>query len=40
MNTPFDGELKLDQVSLSAAEKFLNSQGLQGIDGLITGMRP
>jgi AsmA protein len=37
MNTPFDGELKLDQVSLSAAEKFLNSQGLQGIDGLLTG---
>ena len=37
MNTPFDGELKLDQVSLSAAEKFLNSQGLQGIDGLLSG---
>ena len=32
MNTPFDGQLKLDQVSLSAAQKFLNSQGLQGID--------
>src|SRR5579864_5324773 len=37
MNTPFDGELKLDQVSLSAAQKFLNSQGLQGIDGLLSG---
>jgi AsmA protein len=37
MNTPFNGELKLDQVSLSAAEKFLNSQGLQGIDGLLSG---
>ena len=37
MNTPFDGQLKLDQVSLSAAQKFLNSQGLQGIDALITG---
>jgi AsmA protein len=37
LNTSFDGELKLDQVSLSAAEKFLNSQGLQGIDGLLSG---
>jgi len=37
MNTPFDGTLKLDQVSLSAAQKFLNSQGLEGIDGLISG---
>ncbi len=37
MNTPFDGLLKLDQVSLSAAQKFLNSQGLQGIDALISG---
>ena len=37
MNTPFNGELKLDQVSLSAAQKFLNSQGLQGIDGLLSG---
>jgi hypothetical protein len=37
MNTPFDGQLKLDQVSLSAAQKFLNAQGLQGVDGLISG---
>jgi len=37
LNTPFDGTLKLDQVSVSAAQKFLNSQALAGIDGLVTG---
>ncbi|HEY2496388.1 MAG TPA: AsmA family protein [Candidatus Angelobacter sp.] len=37
LNTPFDGTLKLDQVSTSAAQKFLNSQALNGIDAVITG---
>ena len=37
LNTPFDGTLKLDQVSLSAAQKFLNSQALNGIDASISG---
>jgi AsmA protein len=27
VNTPFDGTLKLDQVSISSAQKFLNSRG-------------
>jgi AsmA protein len=37
MNTPFAGDLKLDQVSLSAAQKFLNSQSLNGMDSSISG---
>jgi AsmA protein len=37
LNTPFDGTLKLDQVSVSAAQKFLNSQALSGTDALVTG---
>jgi AsmA protein len=37
LNTPFDGTLKLDQVSLAAAQKFLNSQALSGTDALVTG---
>jgi AsmA protein len=37
LNTPFDGKLSLDQVSVAAAQKFLNSQALSGIDALITG---
>lgn len=37
VNTPFDGTLRLDQVSTGAAEKFLNSQSLNGIDAVITG---
>ena len=37
LNTPFDGNLKLDQVSVSAAQKFLNSQAMSGMDGLVTG---
>ena len=37
LNTPFDGSLKLDQVSVAAAQKFLNSQALSGINALITG---
>lgn len=37
INTPFDGTLKLDQVSTAAAEKFLNSQSLNGIDAVVSG---
>jgi AsmA protein len=37
LNTPFDGNLRLEQVSTAAAQKFLNSQALQGIDAVITG---
>ena len=37
LNTPFDGKLSLDQVSVAAAQKFLNSQALSGIDALVTG---
>lgn len=37
LNTPFDGTLKLEQVSTAAAQKFLNSQSLNGIDAVLTG---
>jgi uncharacterized protein involved in outer membrane biogenesis len=37
LNTPFDGNLRLEQVSTAAAQKFLNSQALKGIDAVITG---
>ncbi|HET9837353.1 MAG TPA: AsmA family protein, partial [Candidatus Angelobacter sp.] len=37
LNTPFAGTLKLDQVSTGAAQKFLNSQALNGIDAVISG---
>jgi AsmA protein len=37
LNTPFDGTLRLDQVSTGAVQKFLNSQSLNGIDAVITG---
>jgi AsmA protein len=37
LNTPFDGSLRLDQVSSGAAQKFLNLQSLNGIDAVITG---
>lgn len=37
LNTPFDGNLRLEQVSTGAAQKFLNSQSLNGIDAVITG---
>ena len=36
-NTPFQGTVKLDQVSLSAAQKFLNSPALVGTDANISG---
>jgi uncharacterized protein involved in outer membrane biogenesis len=37
LNTPFDGTLHLQQVSTQAAQKFLDSQALNGIDAVITG---
>ena len=37
LNTPFDGTLRLEQVSTGAAQKFLNSQSLNDIDAVITG---
>jgi AsmA protein len=37
LNTPFDGTLRLDQVSTGAAQKFLNSQSLNGIDAVLSG---
>src|SRR5437764_3165816 len=37
LNTNFDGKLRLDQVSVAAAQKFLNSQALSGIDAMISG---
>ena len=37
LNTNFDGTLGMDQVSISAAEKFLNSQALSGIEALVSG---
>jgi AsmA protein len=37
LNTTFDGTLRLDQVSTGAAQKFLNSQSLNGIDAVLTG---
>jgi uncharacterized protein involved in outer membrane biogenesis len=35
--TPFDGTLELEQVSLSGAQKFLNSAALENTDAVITG---
>ena len=34
---PFDGKLKLDQVSLSGVQKFLNSPALAGTDAIASG---
>ncbi|MGC2111783.1 MAG: AsmA-like C-terminal region-containing protein, partial [Candidatus Korobacteraceae bacterium] len=35
--TPFKGTLKLDEVSLSGVQKFLNSSALEGTDAVISG---
>ena len=35
--TPFDGTIDLDQVSLSGAQKFLNSAALQNMEAVLTG---
>ncbi|MGE5325212.1 MAG: AsmA family protein [Actinomycetota bacterium] len=37
LNTPFEGTLALDQVSLASAQKFVNSQALSGINALASG---
>jgi uncharacterized protein involved in outer membrane biogenesis len=37
LNTPFDGSLRLEQVSTAAAQKFLNSQALKDVDAVLTG---
>ncbi len=37
LNTNFEGTLRMDQVSVAAAQKFLNSASLNGIDALISG---
>jgi AsmA protein len=37
LNTNFDGRLHLDQVSVSAAEKFFNSQALSRIEAQVSG---
>ena len=36
-STPFKGTVKLDEVSLSGAQKFLNSSALAGTDAVISG---
>ncbi|HWR36182.1 MAG TPA: AsmA family protein [Clostridia bacterium] len=37
LNTSFNGTLKLEQVSLSAAQKFLNSEALEKTDAIVSG---
>ncbi len=37
INTPFDGTVKLREVSLSAAQKFLNKPAIAGLDGVASG---
>ncbi len=37
LSTPFKGTVKLDQVSLSGAQKFLNTAALEGTDAVISG---
>jgi uncharacterized protein involved in outer membrane biogenesis len=36
-STPFKGRVKLNEVSLSSAQKFLNAAALQGTDAVISG---
>src|SRR5271167_964207 len=36
-STPFKGKVKLNEVSLSSAQKFLNAAALQGTDAVISG---
>ncbi len=36
-STPFKGKVKLNEVSLSGAQKFLNTPALQGTDAVISG---
>ena len=37
LSTPFKGTVKLDEVSLSAVQKFLNAAALEGTDAVISG---
>ena len=37
VSTPFDGKLKLNEVSLAGAQKFLNSAALEGSDAMLSG---
>lgn len=37
LNTPFRGTVKMNQVSLSGAQKFLNTPALQGTDAVLSG---
>ena len=37
LNTPFDGKLKLEQVSLSSLQKFLNTEFLANSEAVISG---
>jgi uncharacterized protein involved in outer membrane biogenesis len=37
VNTNFDGALRMDQVSVAAVQKFLNSESLSGTDAMISG---
>jgi len=37
LSTPFNGKLKLNEVSLAGAQKFLNSAALEGTDAMLSG---
>jgi uncharacterized protein involved in outer membrane biogenesis len=37
LSTPFDGKLKLNEVSLAGAQKFLNNAALEGTDAMLSG---
>jgi uncharacterized protein involved in outer membrane biogenesis len=37
LSTPFDGKLKLNEVSLAGVQKFLNSAALEGSDAMLSG---
>ncbi|HVP53820.1 MAG TPA: AsmA family protein [Candidatus Eisenbacteria bacterium] len=37
LSTPFDGKLKLKEVSLAGAQKFLNVSALEGSDAMLSG---
>src|SRR5664279_5511248 len=37
LSTPFDGTLKLNEVSLAGAQKFLNNAALEGTDAMLSG---
>lgn len=37
LDTPFKGTIKFDQVSLAGAQKFLNTEALEGTDAVISG---